>query len=293
MDIRHLRTFVTVARLGSVSRAAEALHITQPAVSGQLKNLEEALELRLLSRTTTSVTLTPSGEALLRKAERTLEAFGEFMHSAKAFRGQVTGQIRLGVPMLDARLLRVDTLLEGMLRAHPAVRVDLQVGRISGLLGALRNAELDASLFVCKAFPRDTQGMILRKLRYRVVAPMAWKERLTDWSDAQRLPWVRMTPHSAHRELQSELFERTRIRPIETAEADHEDLVAAMVAAGVGMALLREELAAAGEAEGRLHVYGDTTIETALALVYPAERAADPVLLALKGIAAATWEGQG
>ena len=54
MDIRQLRTFVTVAQLSSVTKAAEALHITQPAVSGQLKALEDELQVRLLSRTTSS-----------------------------------------------------------------------------------------------------------------------------------------------------------------------------------------------------------------------------------------------
>lgn len=294
MDIRHLRTFVTVARLGSVTRAAEALHITQPAVSGQLKNLEEELDVRLLSRTTTSVTLTQSGEALLRKAEKTIEAFGDFVHSAKAYRGQVAGQVRLGVPMLDARMLRIGEALEGVVRGYPALRVHLQVGRISWLLGALRSAELDASLFVCKAFPRDTDGLVLRKLRYRVVAPAGWRERLTnqeDWSVAERLPWVRMTPHSAHRELVDELYERVRIRPVETAEADHEDLVTAMVSAGVGLGLVREELAVAGEAEGRLVRFGEVAIETTLSFLYPADRTADPALIALRGVMHAAWAG--
>lgn len=291
MDIRHLRTFVTVARLGSVTRAAEVLHITQPAVSGQIKTLEEGLEVRLLSRTTTSVTLTPAGEALLRKAEASIEAFGDFVHSAKSFRGRTAGRLRLGVPMLDARMLRVEELLAGMMSAHPTIRVDLQVGRISWLLGALRSAELDASLFVCKGFPQGIRGMVLRPLRYRVAAPAAWRERLAGgtWRDAEQLPWVRMTPHSAHRELQNELFERARIRPVETAETDHEALVAAMVAAGVGMALLRDEIAAAGEAEGRLTAFGDLAIETTLSVLYPADRAADPVMGALLEVLKGCW----
>ena len=54
MDIKHLRTFVTVARLGSITKTAEALHLTQPAVSGQIKSLEEALDVKLLLRTPTA-----------------------------------------------------------------------------------------------------------------------------------------------------------------------------------------------------------------------------------------------
>ncbi|QEU10647.1 LysR family transcriptional regulator (plasmid) [Paracoccus yeei] len=101
MDIRQLRTFVTVAQLSSVTKAAEALHITQPAVSGQLKALEDELQVRLLSRTTSSVTLTQSGQALLARAEQAIEAFGSFTNLARSLRGQIDGQFRLGVVMLD------------------------------------------------------------------------------------------------------------------------------------------------------------------------------------------------
>ena len=70
MDIKHLRTFVTVFRLGSITKTAEALHLTQPAVSGQIKSLEEALDVKLLLRTPTALTLTGAGQDLKLRAER-------------------------------------------------------------------------------------------------------------------------------------------------------------------------------------------------------------------------------
>ena len=101
MDIKHLRTFVTVARLGSITKTAEALHLTQPAVSGQIKSLEEALDVKLLLRTPTALTLTGAGQDLKLRAEKVIDAFGEFVNAAKSRRGAVAGQLRIGLAMYD------------------------------------------------------------------------------------------------------------------------------------------------------------------------------------------------
>lgn len=181
MDIRQLRTFVTVARFGSVTKAAEALHVTQPAVSGQLRSLEEELDVRLLSRTTSSVSLTQSGEALLGKAEKAIEAFGEFVHAARGFRGQIEGRLRIGFVMLDPAVLRVGPLLTEMIARHPGLKIDLQVGRTSWLVDALRSAEIDAALLVCKARPEGTRMKVLDEMTFRLVVPAAW-ERFEDYA---------------------------------------------------------------------------------------------------------------
>jgi DNA-binding transcriptional LysR family regulator len=292
MDIRHLRTFVTVARLGSVTRAAEALHLTQPAVSGQLKTLEDELDVKLLARTTTSVSLTRSGEALLPRAERAIAAFGEFVHAAKSLRGHIGGRLRLGVPMLEADLLRIGPFMQRMVQRHPALEIDLQVGRTPWLLDALRDAELDASIFVCRTLPKDMSGIVLTPLVYCLVAPVAWKERLAGagWAAAAQWPWIRMTPRSAHDEMLKELLDGAGIRPQQTVLADHESLICALVAAGVGVGLVRDELARRGERDGTLFTLGDATVRTTLSFIYPRERKADPALAAGVDVLRGVWE---
>lgn len=291
MDIRHLRTFVTVARLGSVTRAAEALHLTQPAVSGQLKTLEDQLDLKLLARTTTSVTLTPSGQDLLRRAERAIEVFGEFMHAAKSLRGGIEGRLRFGVPLLEPELLRVGPFMRQMVEQHPGLEIELQVGRIPWLLDAVRSAEIDAALFVCKSLPKDMGGTVLRPLVYRVVAPLEWKQQLGagDWHSASRRPWIRMTPHSAHDELLRELLDAVGIRPRQTVLADHESLIYALVVAGVGIGLVRDELARRGVEDGGLFLLGDETVRTTLSFIHPLERQADPAIAASVAVLRALW----
>ncbi|MDR3096085.1 MAG: LysR family transcriptional regulator [Paraburkholderia sp.] len=290
MDIRQLRTFVTVARFGSVTKAAEALHVTQPAVSGQLRSLEEELDVRLLSRTTSSVTLTQSGEALLGKAQKAIEAFGEFVHAARGFRAQIEGRLRVGFVMLDPAVLRVGPLLAEMVVRHPGLKIDLQVGRTSWLVDALRSAEIDAALLVCKTRPEGTRMQVLDEMTFRLVVPASW-ERFEDCA-LERLankPWIRMAPRSGHQEVLNEILRRASIKPVETVEADHEQLMRALVAAGVGVGLMREALAIEARDAGEAVFFGDHRATTQLAFVYAEGRSGDPAIQATLQALHAIW----
>src|SRR6476646_6482306 len=82
MDISQLRAFVTVAREGNLTRAAELLHVTQPAVSLQIKSLQQALDLQLFIRIPSGMALTDDGAKLLPIAERAIAGLAEFRQSA-------------------------------------------------------------------------------------------------------------------------------------------------------------------------------------------------------------------
>lgn len=291
MDIRQLRTFVAVARFASVTKAAEALRVSQPAVSGQLKSLEDELQVRLLSRTTSSVTLTQCGRELLAKAEKAIEAFGEFENAAKSFRGQIEGRLRIGIVMIDPGALRVGLLLQEMVAQHPVLQVDVQVGRTSWMLDAIRSAEIDGAILVCKRCPPGMQMLVLDKVAFHLVIPSAWKDRFkgTSLSQLAQLPWIRMAQRSGHREVLIEILEQAGFKPVETVEADHEQLMRALVAAGVGIGLIRRELALEAQAAGELILFGDHQATTNLAFVYPEGRGGDPTISAVLAALRKTW----
>ncbi|WP_322049304.1 LysR family transcriptional regulator [Paraburkholderia sp. J67] len=291
MDIRQLRTFVTVARLASVTKAAEVLHITQPAVSAQLRSLEEEIGVRLLSRTTTSVVLTQSGEALLAKAEHAIESFGDFVHAARAFRGQIDGRLRIGIVMLDPAVLRVGSLLGEMVAAHPGLKIDLQVGRTSWLLDALRSAEIDCAILVSNRALPNVRTLVLDRMTFRLVVPAAWADRFDGDSLDQlsALPWIRMAPRSGHRELLEAILRDTGIKPVETVEADHEQLMRSLVAAGVGVGLLREALADEACAAGEAVCFGEHACTTQLVFAWPEGRDEDPAIQAALATLRRIW----
>jgi len=291
MDIKHLRTFVAVARFSSITKAAEALHITQPAVSGQLKTLEDELQIRLLSRTTASVALTQCGRELLVKAEKAIEAFGEFVNAAKSLRGHIDGRLRIGLVMLDPRALNSGPLLRELVIQHPGLRIDVQVGRTSWLRDAIKSAEIDGGILVCKRCPPGARMLVLDEITFHLVIPASWRDRFKDTSlrELARVPWIRMAQRSGHQEVLAEILESASIEPIETVEVDHEQSMRALVAAGVGVGLIRKELALEAQEAGEALLFGEHKGKTNLAFVYPAEREEDPTIQAVLSALRKIW----
>lgn len=98
MHFRHLKYFVSVARSGSFSRASTELHIAQPAISAQVAALETELGLKLFSRHSRGIELTPAGEALLVRAEQILGLLESVRTEMRAFRPEMAAEVRLGLP---------------------------------------------------------------------------------------------------------------------------------------------------------------------------------------------------
>ena len=107
MDLQHLRTFVAIAQEGSLTRAATKLCLSQPAVSAQLKNFEEELNVRLFQRTPRGMVLTAEGHALLEEASKALVAARNVSATARNFQRDVCGEFRLGT-IADPGILRLN-----------------------------------------------------------------------------------------------------------------------------------------------------------------------------------------
>lgn len=131
LDTTALRAFTTVAAAGSVTRAAALLHLTQSAVSMQVKRLEEALDAQLLDRTGRGVTLTPAGEQVLGSARRMLALNDELLDRMRDT--APLGEIRLGVPH-DIVPRCIPSILRAFAADFPRVRLTL----ISGVTPKLK-----------------------------------------------------------------------------------------------------------------------------------------------------------
>lgn len=141
---RQLATFNAVARLGSVSRAADEMHLTQPAVSIQLGMLEEAAGTQLLRRTARGVRLTEAGELLAGYAHRIHQLWQEAGDAMAQHRGEIAGLLRVGA-VTTAEYLLPPLLLE-FVREHPSVKVKLQVGNRAEIVRQLASQEIDLAI---------------------------------------------------------------------------------------------------------------------------------------------------
>src|ERR1700679_2526120 len=109
MELRHLRYFVAVAEELNFRRAAERLHLSQPALSAQIRALEEELTVRLLERSTRSVKLTYPGRVFLEEARQTLAAASRAQEGARTAQHGLSGTLRIGLiaPMANAWLAAI------------------------------------------------------------------------------------------------------------------------------------------------------------------------------------------
>ena len=290
MELYQLRSFVAVAQAGHLTRAAEKLHISQPAVSAQIKALEDELDLALFERTSSGMVLTSAGERLLADAEKVLTSAQALRNEAKALKGEVAGKVRVGTTS-DPGFIRVGEFLNTTVERHPLLQVELHQEVTGAAFAKVRDGELDASFYYGEIEHPSVDGLLLRASTYRVAAPAAWKMRVVDadWSQIALQPWIITPSISTHHKLVRALFDKHGIEPTKVVEADQEPVIANLVISGVGLSLIREDLALEKEAAGEVCLWRDVRLETTLWFIYLLARKDDPVIRALLGVLRDTW----
>jgi len=291
MELYQLRSFVAVAEAGHLTRAAEKLHVSQPAVSAQIKALEDELDLALFERTSSGMVLTAAGERLLVDAEKVLAAAQAMRTEAKALKGEVAGKVRVGT-MSDPAFIRIGEFLSATVERYPLLQLELHHEITGAAFAKVRNGELDASFYYGEIEHPDVARLRLRESTYRVAAPAAWSGRVVDadWSAIAQQPWVITPSISTHQKLVRALFDKHGIEPTKVVEADQESVIANLVVSGVGLSLIREDLALAKEAAGEVCLWRDVRLETTLWFIYLLARKDDPVIRALLGVLRDTWK---
>lgn len=178
MDLHKLRIFVTIARLGNFTRAAERLSMTQPTVSQQLRELEKTLGTSLIERDTRHLRLTPAGEALLPYAEKLIALANEATEVTRAAAGLAGRTLRIGVGHTLATYL-LPELLSRYRALYPRYIVRISVGNTAELLDLLANDSIDLALVGSPAqHPDITVTSFMQDRLVVIVAPGdAWAGR--------------------------------------------------------------------------------------------------------------------
>ena len=279
MELNRLRSFVVVAETGHLTRAAEKLHISQPALSAQIRALEDELDLTLFERTSTGMTLTAAGKRLLAGADRILAEAQAFQAEAQALKGGISGRARLGT-LSDPDFIRLGDFMNVAVERYPLLEIDFQHEITGVALQRVRDATLEASFYYGNMPYPQVAGVALREMVYRIVAPAAWRERVerAGWPEIAELPWIMPTLFSEHG------VEATRL-----IGADDEAVVSSLVTSGAGVALMREEVALQKAQAGEVCLWQDTRVGTMLRFVYLRSRELDPLIRALLDVVKETW----
>lgn len=248
MDLQHVRAFVYVAHEGNLKLAAERLHLTQSAVSVQLKTFQQMLGLTLLTRSSAGLTLTADGRELLPLAEAILAGVRALEKRAASMQDSLRGELRIGTT-LNPEVTRLGPFLRVLNTLYPQVRTRLNHGMSGDIKELLHKGQLDACYYVGDAGERFNDptfhAVPLTVFTHYVIAPRGWRDRVVGrtWAELATLPWIWAPPQSVHNRLLAARFNEAGATPNVVAEADVEASMLDMVRSGLGLALAREPVA--------------------------------------------------
>jgi len=239
MLFAHLESFVEVARRGNVSRAAEALFLTQPAITARLKALERDLGIKLFVRSSRGMKLSDAGRAFLPYAERTMTTVDEGRQLVTNLRqGNVGELVIAAAPAVSTYVL--PEILRVFRSTHPNVRLGVKTGHTEEVLEMVLRAEAHVGIGRPIRHPEIELIPVLEDEMLLVVsARHAFARRgkvRMDELAAERLILFDRT--SSYHELTSSLFRQAGVVPASTLELDNVEAAKKMVQQGLGIALL-------------------------------------------------------
>ena len=287
-SINDLTAFVAVATHRSFRRAADELGAAPSTLSHTMRALEARLGVRLLNRTTRSVSPTQAGLHLLTRLKSALGSLDDALESVAGFRGQVTGTVRINAPRVAAALI-VKDVLPLMAARHPEVSVDIVV---EGALIDIVAGGFDAGVRLFESIPRDMIAVPLtRPLRFVCVTSPAYLERAGAPTTPEDLKAHRCIGHRLPSgRLYRWDFERNgQVLSVDVTGSvvlDDEDLMVDAAVQGLGVAYVVEAAALAALAAGQVvEVLAPWLQATeAAAVYYPGHRAVPLALRAFLDI---------
>ncbi|HYF21360.1 MAG TPA: LysR family transcriptional regulator [Ramlibacter sp.] len=292
IDLVQLRTFVAVAEEQHLTRAAERLHISQSAASAHVRSVEEYLGTRLFVRTNRSLELTKAGQLMLRQAKTLMNEAAQFTSFARELRGRMEGNLVVGSGSEPDT--RIGEIIAALHASHPLLTVDLRMRPSGSARQGLRSGELDVSLLLGRPADSGFTYHELGKVQFRVAGPIAWRERIQNagWGELGRMPWISPgSSSSAYSAMLDELFAHKGVELNTVARWDNAALGRALLGAGVGLMLVRQEHADQGVREGTLAVSPLVQAEYSMWIAHQASRVDDPLIRAFVEATAVVWPG--
>jgi DNA-binding transcriptional LysR family regulator len=241
MELQQLRALIMVAEAGSVTEAARRLLLTQPAVTRQIRALEEELGGALFDRTTKPITPTPLGRSALNHARRILELSEELRTTVSSDAGTLRGELRLGVAALWMRQLIPPIVLE-LRRRYPGVQLKVTSGWSGSLTRRVAEGRIDAAVVLIPPQEQVPAGLAATRFATEPVALISSaKTALKGPIPREALKgsgWVLNSEGCGYRAALKRMLEEAGIPFAVVAEVNDLDLQMQLVREGVGEGLL-------------------------------------------------------
>jgi LysR family transcriptional regulator, low CO2-responsive transcriptional regulator len=284
MNFTQLRAFEAVARAGTVTRAAQQLHVSPAAISLHLRELERACGIALIERVRRRAHLTSAGRTLQDYARRIFTLSAEAELSVKLMRDLKAGALRLGATDTPARSW-MPRILRDFSRLHPGVRVEMFVGNTAHVIERIVNREDDVAVVAAAMQHPDlvVEHVGIDPLVVIVPSHHAWRKRATIPLRALTgQPLIVREAGSSTRQLLEAQFDAYLVRPEIVMELGSHDAIIGAVEHEIGIALVPGSLLLPTGSPARrraLHVMRvrDVQLRHTVSVVYHAERTNFPL----------------
>jgi LysR family transcriptional regulator, low CO2-responsive transcriptional regulator len=281
--LRQLKIFEAVARNLSFSRAAEELHLTQPAVSMQVQSLEELAGLPLTEQAGKKVRLTAAGEEIARQARRIAEQLREAGEAMAALKGVESGRLKIGV--VSTAKYFSPALLAEFRRRHPGVELQLTVNNRGSIVHNLADNAIDLAIMGTPPNEFETVAKIFADHPLVFIAapdhPLAGKRNVDPKRLAEETLLIR-EPGSGTRGALERFLEEHQVPAGARMELGSNETIKQAVMAGLGVSFISEHTIGLERSVGRLVVLDirDTPVKRQWRLVYRTDKRLMPAATA-------------
>lgn len=238
-NLRQFQAFIAIAQLGSFTRAARRLNLSQPALTVQIRQLEEATGVRLFDRSTRSVMLTPIGRELAPKLERVLREIDAVMVNTKELASHLKGTVTIGaLPSISSRLIP-STIAEFQKR-YPGIVVRLRDVLAYRNVRLVKEEEVDFGIGTLRMPDPDIEFTPLLTDHLGVIFPAGHaveRRRTVTLKYLTAFPLILMDPETSVRDLVDHAFESIGEAAVPAFEAVYPSTALALVKAGLGLTI--------------------------------------------------------
>ncbi|MBA2479872.1 MAG: LysR family transcriptional regulator [Planctomycetes bacterium] len=284
MDTEILRNFLIVAQTGNMTRAAAQLHVTQPALSAQLKRLEHELGATLFHRQGRGLELTASGETYRRHASDALETLAAGRAALGSLGALATGTVAIGGGATSTTCL-LPGIIKQFHRRHPGIRFTIREAPSRTIVEAVLAGELDLGLVTLPVPPHLAGARLAIEpwLADELVLlvprehPLAARRRF-QWRDLHGQPLIAFESGSAVRQLLDRQLAEHGVAPSVVMELRSIATITSMVAAGIGLGFVSH----LADGAGRGLRASDQALSRQLALIERKDRQRSSALAAFR-----------
>lgn len=279
MEIYQLRSFIAVAETGNLTKAARKIHISQSALSSQIKSLEEELNTDLFIRSAKGMTLTHQGTQILKDAEGVIAAVTKLIQNAGENKKNKKMILNIGLNT-DPNFLNITGISKKIFNSMPSITINYIGSKTIEVCEMLRNKKIDIGFMYGDVWEKDLHFTRISSVTVCVVIPenIAKDMDEPDLSKIAALPWIWTSCQCPFHLEFRKILDTDNLSVNQTADAVEESIVRELVKDNTGLALMRLDEAESLEKKGYVRIWNKIKMQVPLNIGCLVERMNEPAI---------------